>query len=62
MREQLISEIACSSIIEAGVLASASVGKATPQSKAPTTDSVADLVKVHALRMLAVIYPSVHSV
>ena len=42
------------SLAFAGVLASASVGRAPPQSKAPTTDSVADLVKVLVSSMLAV--------
>ena len=41
------------SITIAGVLASASVSKANLQSKAPTTDSVADLVKVVGLCMFA---------
>ena len=41
------------SITIAGVLASASVGKTNLQSKAPTTDSVADLVKVVGLCMFA---------
>ena len=46
------------SLAFAGVLASASVGRAPPQSKAPTTDSVADLVKVLILSMLADFYPN----